>query len=267
MEQAPPRIAATLCLLTHNSEKTLAAALSSGERFDEIILCDGASTDATRTIAQAHRATVIDQDKAFLDAAGKLCDFAGARNQLIQAATHRWVFFLDSDELLTPELVEEIAMIVAADIPSAWHVLRRYLWQGREILYSTTYPNKQMRFFEKSCVNGYIRRVHERPDPKPGALIRTTTQAMLVPFGTLPELQRKWRQYIEIEAGLRPQLTWQKWLRIFVFHFKVSILYLLRLIPLLFRPLHTRLPIRIEVARHEYHFWLLQRLAKNVTLR
>ncbi len=264
MEQNPP-IPATLCLLTHNSANTLAAALTSGSRFAETILCDGASTDATRAIAAAHKATVIDQDTAFLDVNGKLSDFAGARNQLIHAARYRWVFFLDSDELLTPELVEEIAGIVAADIPSAWHVLRRYVWEGREILYSTTYPNKQMRFFEKSCVNGYIRRVHERPDPKPGAQIRTTTQVMLVPFGTLPELQRKWKQYIEIEAGLRPQLSLQKWLRIFIFHFKVSILYLLRLIPLLFRPPQTRLPIRIEIARHEYHFWLLRRLAKNVS--
>ncbi len=59
---------------------------------DEICVVDTGSSDATREIARAHGARVLDvpwQD-----------DFAHARNAALGMATRRWIFVLDADERL-----------------------------------------------------------------------------------------------------------------------------------------------------------------------
>ena len=49
-------------MLTYNSEKTLRRALESVKDFDDIILCDGDSTDQTHAIAAEYGARVVRQD-------------------------------------------------------------------------------------------------------------------------------------------------------------------------------------------------------------
>ena len=85
------KIPATVTVLTRNSGKTLERALASVRDFDEIIVCDGGSTDETLEIAHKHGARVIAQDGQFHDAKGKIYDYAGVRNQTLHAARHNWI--------------------------------------------------------------------------------------------------------------------------------------------------------------------------------
>lgn len=258
----------TLGILTRNSGKVLGSALASAEgRFAEILLCDGYSTDETSRIAHTYKAELLLQDKGYLDKDNRLIDFAGARNQILSQAQQPWIFFLDADEQLTPALLDELAEITHKDKPKPYLVPRRYLWHQREILYSTTYPNRQLRFFHKKTVARYERSVHERPVIQGGYETGTLQSHMLVPMDELHQLKSRWRRYIAIEVERKATLSFEQWLRISVNTMKSSLLYLLRLPNVLIRPPNTRLPLSYELARHRYNLDLIIALSKRVGAR
>src|SRR3989344_7446677 len=115
MSKETEKIPCTVAVLTHNSAQTLARALESAKDFAELIVCDGASTDRTLDIARAYGARIIPQDTAFQDREGRISDFGAVRNQTLKASTQDWFFFLDSDEVLTSELVAEISSLIRAN--------------------------------------------------------------------------------------------------------------------------------------------------------
>ena len=162
---------ATLGILTRNSAGTIRRALASARGFTDIIVCDGGSTDGTLDIVREFGGRVIEQDARFRDKDGRLRDYAGVRNQVI-AASDGWIFFLDADEMLTPPLLTEIKIIATSQPPGAFWVPRHYVRQGREIQCATTYPSRQMRFFHKTAVEGYVRAIHEKVVVRPGCRVR-----------------------------------------------------------------------------------------------
>ncbi len=255
----------TIGILTHNSEATLERALRSVAGAGDIVICDGSSTDKTREIATVYGARVMSQSPEYLYPDGRIKDFSGVRNQILYSAKYSWVFFLDSDEEATPSLLDEMNRIITQNEAAAYYVDRRYISNGREILYATTYPNKQMRFFHKDAVIGYVRLVHERPKIRPGFKVFTTTHRMLVPIEEdLRTVWMRWNRYIEMEAALHPRLTFKKWLTILAHHLKVSTLYLIRFLCIVWRSNKNRLSTRYELARHCYHAKLMRRLWANI---
>ena len=82
---------------TRNEARHIADALHSLQAWaDEVIVCDMESTDATVAIARQLGATVISHPH--------IANFDRARNVSALRARHRWVFFLDADERVPPEL-------------------------------------------------------------------------------------------------------------------------------------------------------------------
>src|SRR6266851_4660961 len=102
------KMQASVTILTKNSGKTLKWALESVKDFDDIIVCDGGSTDDTLEIATSYGAKMIAQDKRHLDEKGKIYDYAALHNQMVDAAKHNWIFSLDSDERAGQDLVDAI---------------------------------------------------------------------------------------------------------------------------------------------------------------
>ncbi len=86
-------MAVSVALIVKNEEKTLARCLQSiRDGVDEIVVVDTGSTDATKTIAAAHGARVVDW--AWQD------DFAAARQHAFDLATGGWVMWLDADDVV-----------------------------------------------------------------------------------------------------------------------------------------------------------------------
>lgn len=247
-------IRVTVGILTRNSADVVGDAIRSIADFDEIIVCDGGSSDRTRALASSLGCTVLDQDPACLDSQGRLTDIAGVREQVLRAATHDWVFFLDSDELATPELADEIRGATAGPRQfGAYEIPRLYVLDGEVIRCAMTYPSTQVRLVHRSAINGYHGLVHDVPVMKDGELTGRLHQAQLVPQPPLRDLWRKWSAYMRLEEiknahlsrkewqreVLRPQLRFIRWL---------SFRYLQTL-----RSCHgRRLPVRYEVGRIAY---------------
>jgi glycosyltransferase involved in cell wall biosynthesis len=76
--------------------------------------------------------------------------------------TGKWVFILDADERLTPDLRDEIMALVAEDAPYDGLVINRMmLFMGRRILHGGLYPSWNLRLFKRGKARYEQRSVHE----------------------------------------------------------------------------------------------------------
>src|ERR1044072_3753960 len=66
---------------------------------DEVLVADSGSTDGTLEIARGLGCRIVEREY------GTSGDF---KNWAIPQAAHEWVFILDADERITPELASEI---------------------------------------------------------------------------------------------------------------------------------------------------------------
>jgi glycosyltransferase involved in cell wall biosynthesis len=91
-----------------------------------VIVVDSGSTDDTRDIARANGAEVLEH--AFVD-------YASQRNWALERAESRfrWVFFLDADEEITPELWRDIDDAIARDDLDGAYVGLTFVVLGREL--------------------------------------------------------------------------------------------------------------------------------------
>lgn len=86
----------------------------------EVIVVDAGSKDGTAAQASAAGARVING----------VSGIAAQRNAGIEAARNDWIFALDADERIGPELAAELARVIAAPQHEAYRVKRRNLFHG-----------------------------------------------------------------------------------------------------------------------------------------
>jgi glycosyltransferase involved in cell wall biosynthesis len=210
---ASPAVQATIAILTYTSSiETVEATIRSALDFDEILVCDGHSTDGTRELAESLGCRVIDQQDEFLDGRGRLVNEAGVNEQMLAAASHDWVFLLDHDELLTEELVGEIRSITDRDRTcGAYSIPRLYTLGGTVIRCASVYPRFQIRLVHRDAVSGYGGIVHSPVILHEGEAVGQAEHHMLVPQPPLRQLWPKWRGYLRLEEAERSTLSRSEW--------------------------------------------------------
>jgi glycosyltransferase involved in cell wall biosynthesis len=164
-------IKCTLGILTYNSEENLERCLKSAVGFAELIIADGGSTDRTVEIATQYGARVVSQSNP----GHPITDFAQERNILLAAATQKWFFYLDSDEIVTQELKEFIRTISSSEQPyQAYRV--RYLKTNEDGSkeYRTYREYYQTRLFRTDIGARFVRPVHERIELPAGTPVGQT---------------------------------------------------------------------------------------------
>lgn len=141
-------------IIAYNEAKKIADTINSVLWADEILVADSASTDETARIAQDLGARVVQIP---------FQGFGRLRNQAVKACTHEWIFSLDTDEQCTPEVRDEILMILSgAPAHDAYLVPRRNYFMGRWIKHSGWYPNfRQPQLFRKGAMEYVESPVHE----------------------------------------------------------------------------------------------------------
>ncbi len=131
-------------IITLNEEKNIEACLQSLNWVDEIIVVDSLSGDATKQLAVASGATVIDQ--AFLG-------HVKQKQLAVDNCKHDWIICLDADERVTPELRDEILMLFSKKqhetLANGYSVPRKSFHLGRWIMHGGWYPDRNIRVFNK----------------------------------------------------------------------------------------------------------------------
>jgi len=90
----------SVVILTLNSEKYLAEALKSCEFADEVVVVDSGSQDATEQICSGFKNVKFHKQKWL--------GFSAQKQLGVDLARNRWIFVLDSDEVILEPLREEI---------------------------------------------------------------------------------------------------------------------------------------------------------------
>ncbi len=88
----------SIVIITKNAVSTLPKTLESTKEFDEVVIYDNGSKDETLAIAGDFNNVSLYR--------GSFMGFGPTKNHAISLARHDWVFSLDSDETITPELTE-----------------------------------------------------------------------------------------------------------------------------------------------------------------
>jgi glycosyltransferase involved in cell wall biosynthesis len=138
---------------TLNEEIHIADAIKSVSFADEIIVIDSFSTDKTIEIAEKLNVKIIKR---------KFDDFSSQKNFAIEQAKYDWIFILDADERVTPEVEKEI--IEAVKDPKdfvGFYVRRSFYFSGKKVNYSGFQRDKVIRLFLKEHCK-YAGLVHEK---------------------------------------------------------------------------------------------------------
>lgn len=174
------KIPCTIGMLTYNSEKNLARALASVADFAEVIIADGGSTDATIEIAKKYGARIIPQSNP----GRPISDFSRERNLTLDEATQPWFFYLDSDEIMSSELVKHVRAITN-DTNHPFGAYRvRYLKTNANAskIYRTYKEYYQIRLVRTDIGAHFERPVHERIIVPAGTSVGQTEAPWHVPL-------------------------------------------------------------------------------------
>jgi Glycosyltransferases involved in cell wall biogenesis len=124
-----------------NERANIEACIASAAFADEVVVVDSGSTDGTRELAQSLGARVVD-----FQWDGR---FPKKKNWALANVPWRneWVFILDADERITPELAGEIRRIVSAPTADGYYVNRRFWFIDGWLRHCGYYPSWNLRFF------------------------------------------------------------------------------------------------------------------------
>jgi glycosyltransferase involved in cell wall biosynthesis len=149
-----PRPPVTAVIHTLNEIEQIEECIRSVLWADEIYLIDSFSTDGT--IERVHKAFphVRVEQREYLGA-------AATKNYAIDRATHDWIFVLDADERVTPELHAEIAKTLEGPLDYwAYSVGRQNFMLGKKVRYSGLQRDRVTRLFHREHARYPNKRVH-----------------------------------------------------------------------------------------------------------
>lgn len=258
------KIPCTVEILTLNNEKTIEKALESVKDFAEILLIDGNSSDHTLEIAKKFGARIIPQQD-ITEKNIRISDYSAVRNKGLQQATYPWFLFIDSDEYLSPEAVEEIRTIIAhiPPRPRVYRLPRKFVVDGNIIERASVYPNYQIRLFHRDCVTQFIKSIHETIEVKPECVIHKLRSPEYVPMPALPVIRKKWSHYLDMQQEALKDLTTKRWLQGLKANTKKFCAYTVKYVLTFVRGSGKRMPFWYEFYNATYHLRLMGRITIN----
>ena len=185
----------SIVLIARDEERYIGGALASAAPLaDELlVVLDPRTTDRTAEIAREHGARVVEHE---------FVSFPRQRNAALALSRGEWVFFLDADERITPELAAVLRQFCSRrehEHVGYW-LPRHNLYFGQLLHGGGWYPDGQLRLLRRSHAHyDESRLVHElvqldgSTGELPGHLLHINIESW-------PELHTKQRRYALAEA-------------------------------------------------------------------
>lgn len=151
-------------VITCNEEHNIGDALQSLAWADEIVVVDSGSRDGTLEICRRYTDRILHRDWT---------GYVDQKNFAVENARNTWIFSLDADERVSPELRDEIRHLAATGFQrSGYKIPRMAFFMGRWIRHGDWYPDYQLRLFDRTKGKWEGGRVHEsvKIREKPGFL-------------------------------------------------------------------------------------------------
>jgi glycosyltransferase involved in cell wall biosynthesis len=142
----------TATVITFNEAANIRAALESLSWADEIVVVDSQSSDGTADIARQFTDKVIVRPWP---------GYTAQKNFAAGEARHDWIFSLDADERVTPELATEMGAVLREPRCAGYRVPRVTFHLGRWIRSTDWYPDYQLRLYDRRRARWTGKHVHE----------------------------------------------------------------------------------------------------------
>lgn len=143
----------SIILITKNEAHNVVQCLNSVSWADEIIVLDSGSTDNTVEICQMYTPHVFKTDWP---------GFGVQKNRAIDKTTSDWVLSLDSDEYLSPELIDKIQTIIKSpQAKEAYKIKRITKFCGKYLYHGDWQSDYPLRLFKKNTARFKEIPIHE----------------------------------------------------------------------------------------------------------
>ncbi len=183
----------SVIIITKNEEDVIGDAVKSAKEIaSEILVIDDYSEDKTADIARKEGARVIQN---------RFTDFSTQRNFAMSLAADDWVLYLDSDERLTPEFIEEVNEVVknkANEDVGGYFVRRKTFFYGKD----WGFNDRVQRLFYKPNFIEWKGVLHETPFVK-GQFLEIKNPILHFTHRNLSQMVKKTNNWSEYEAQLR----------------------------------------------------------------
>ena len=193
----------SVILITRNEAANIRACLESVAWADEIIVVDSGSTDETAAIARSMGARVYEHDWP---------GFGPQKNRALGYAGKEWVFSIDADERVTPELRAELEQVMRDDKAEGYYCPRLSQFCGTFIHHGGWYPDYVLRLFKRDAGRFSDSLVHESVKLN-GASAKLKSPLLHYSYLTMNDVERKVEHYSSaaaqqmFQAGRRSNLA------------------------------------------------------------
>lgn len=188
----------SVLIISKNEEDVIGECIKSVKALtDEIIVADD-SDDGTSELAEKLGAKVV---------RNKFKNFADQRNLAASIARNPWIFYIDSDERVTPEFIKELKDKIKSVDPqiAGFRVRRKTFYYGRD----WNFVDRMPRIFRKSKLKEWQGVLHETPIVE-GKLLEINEPILHYTHRDLEQMVAKTNEWSEFEADLRARANHPK---------------------------------------------------------
>lgn len=181
----------TVCILAKNSAATLAQTLASVKQFPEVILLDTGSTDNTIQIAEQFPNVKVHRLL--------FTSFGPLRNHAAALASHDWILALDSDEILSPSLQEEL-LALPLDPSCIYEMPFHNFYNGKRILGCGWHPEAHIRLYNRRAAQFGNVALHEGVLSKGLHIVMLRHPIVHTPYRSTADFLSKMQHYSDLFA-------------------------------------------------------------------
>lgn len=184
----------SVCILTKNSQHSLKETLESVQSFNEVLVLDTGSTDQTIPIAQSFPNVVVFETP--------FTGFGILRNKVANLAKNDWILALDSDEIISNELREEIASITL-DPNNIYEIPFHNFYNGKRIMGCGWHPESHIRLYHRKNATFSEAFLHEGVISISSRIIRLKYPIHHTPYRSTSDFLNKMQLYSNLFANER----------------------------------------------------------------
>lgn len=179
----------SVTILTKNSEKYLKEVLEALKSFDEVLIFDNGSKDSSLDIAQNYPNVTIHK--------GEFIGFGPTHNLASSLAKHDWVLSIDSDEVVSEVLVNEIALL-DLNPDNTYAISRHNEFNGKWIQWCGWHPDFQTRLYHRKKASFSEHQVHEAVQSE--KIVRLTHSLKHYSYANVADFLTKMQSYSDLFA-------------------------------------------------------------------
>lgn len=181
----------SVVIIAKDAEQHIEACLEALKNFNEVILYLNNSSDKTEEIAQSYDNVSIIQ--------GEFTGFGTTKKRATSFSKNDWVLSLDSDEVLSPQLIQEIAT-KQLDDTTVYSILRNNYYQQKWIKCCSWNNDYVKRLFNKKITHFNDKEVHEAIITKNLSVEKLHYSLNHYPFDNAGQLLSKMNSYSTLYA-------------------------------------------------------------------